>query len=144
MANEIQTTIKTDVVAQAQVEKLALTIYDLRQKIKALQKNEKALVSQLYDIGILTHSDPHKETVTIGQVVLTKTPSVQGFDLQGIRKLADDIGISRKEVINKEWRFTANKERLATLVEEGKLSQEAIDECTNFVQKLYVKPVVKA
>ena len=149
MANDIKTNdIKTnkenlDKAVLAQAEKLGLAIYDLRQKIKAMQDNEKALTAQLYDLGVLDRNDFHKQKVETDKVVLTKSPRLKSYDLQAVRKIADTVGISRKEVVTKEWKFTANTERLAILVAEGKIPQEVVDNCKVQTVNLYVKPTVK-
>jgi hypothetical protein len=144
---EIKTNINNnavkDVAVVAMAEHLGLEIYNLRQKIKAMQDNEKALVAQLYDLGVLDRNDYHKEQFETDKVVLTKSPRTNGYDLQAVRKIADTVGISRKEVITKEWKFTANTERLAILVAEGKIPQEMVDNCKVQTVNLYVKPTVK-
>ena len=117
--------------AQVQVNvanELAMELDKIRSAKKELARREKELVSKFYEAGIL-HDNYEQEEVTTDNVVIRKIPALSGkrYDIDKARVLADSLSISRKELINREWKFTVNEEKLNELVESGKVSQEIID-----------------
>ena len=117
--------------AQAQVNvanELAMELDKIRSAKKELARREKELVSKFYEAGIL-HDNYEQEEVTTDNVVIRKIPALSGkrYDVDKARVLADSLSISRKELINREWKFTVNEDKLKELVESGKVSQEIID-----------------
>ena len=119
--------------AQAQVQvnvanELAMELDKIRSAKKELARREKELVSKFYEAGIL-HDNYEQEEVTTDNVVIRKIPALSGkrYDVDKARVLADSLSISRKELINREWKFTVNEDKLKELVESGKVSQEIID-----------------
>ena len=117
--------------AQAQVNvanELAMELDKIRSAKKELARREKELVSKFYEAGIL-HDNYEQEEVTTDNVVIRKIPALSGkrYDIDKARVLADSLSISRKELINREWKFTVNEDKLKELVESGKVSQEIVD-----------------
>lgn len=117
--------------AQAQVNvanELAMELDKIRSAKKELARREKELVSKFYEAGIL-HDNYEQEEVTTDNVVIRKIPALSGkrYDVDKARALADSLAISRKELVNREWKFTVNEDKLKELVESGKVSQEIVD-----------------
>ena len=119
--------------AQAQVNvnvanELAMELDKIRSAKKELARREKELVSKFYEAGIL-HDNYEQEEVTTDKVVIRKIPALSGkrYDVDKARVLADSLAISRKELVNREWKFTVNEEKLNELVSEGKISEEVKD-----------------
>ena len=119
--------------AQAQVNvnvanELAMELDKIRSAKKELARREKELVSKFYEAGIL-HDNYEQEEVTTDKVVIRKIPALSGkrYDVDKARVLADSLVISRKELVNREWKFTVNEEKLNELVSEGKISEEVKD-----------------
>ena len=119
--------------AQAQVQvnvanELAMELDKIRSAKKELARREKELVSKFYEAGIL-HDNYEQEEVTTDNVVIRKIPALSGkrYDVDKARVLADSLSISRKELVNREWKFTVNEDKLKELVESGKVSQEIVD-----------------
>lgn len=117
--------------AQAQVNvvnELAMELDKIRSAKKELARREKELVSKFYEAGIL-HDNYEQEEVTTDSVVIRKIPALSGkrYDVDKARALADSLAISRKELVNREWKFTVNEEKLNELVSEGKISEEVKD-----------------
>ena len=117
--------------AQVQVNvanELAMELDKIRSAKKELARREKELVSKFYEAGIL-HDNYEQEEVTTDNVVIRKIPALSGkrYDIDKARVLADSLSISRKELVNREWKFTVNEDKLKELVESGKVSQEIID-----------------
>lgn len=117
--------------AQAQVNvanELAMELDKIRSAKKELARREKELISKFYEAGIL-HDNYEQEEVTTDNVVIRKIPALSGkrYDIDKARALADSLSISRKELVNREWKFTVNEDKLKELVESGKVSQEIVD-----------------
>ena len=117
--------------AQAQVNvanELAMELDKIRSAKKELARREKEIVSKFYEAGIL-HDNYEQEEVTTDKVVIRKIPALSGkrYDIDKARALADSLAISRKELVNREWKFTVNEDKLKELVESGKVSQEIVD-----------------
>ena len=117
--------------AQAQVNvvnELAMELDKIRSAKKELARREKELVSKFYEAGIL-HDNYEQEEITTDNVVIRKIPALSGkrYDIDKARALADSLAISRKELVNREWKFTVNEEKLNELVSEGKISEEVKD-----------------
>ena len=109
-------------------DELAIELDKVRSAKKELARREKEITAKLYKAGIL-HDNYEQEEVTTDNVVIRKIPALSGkrYDVDKARVLADSLSISRKELINREWKFTVNEDKLKELVESGKVSQEIID-----------------
>ena len=117
--------------AQVQVNvanELAMELDKIRSAKKELARREKELVSKFYEAGIL-HDNYEQEEVVTDNVIIRKIPALSGkrYDVDKARALADSLAISRKELVNREWKFTVNEEKLNELVSEGKISEEVKD-----------------
>ena len=112
----------------AVADELAIELDKVRSAKKELARREKEITAKLYKAGIL-HDNYEQEEVTTDNVVIRKIPALSGkrYDIDKARVLADSLAISRKELINREWKFTVNEDKLKELVESGKVSQEIID-----------------
>ena len=112
----------------AVADELAIELDKVRSAKKELARREKEITAKLYKAGIL-HDNYEQEEVTTDNVVIRKIPTLSGkrYDIDKARVLADSLSISRKELINREWKFTVNEDKLKELVESGKVSQEIID-----------------
>ena len=112
----------------AVADELAIELDKVRSAKKELARREKEITAKLYKAGIL-HDNYEQEEVTTDNVVIRKIPALSGkrYDVDKARALADSLSISRKELINREWKFTVNEDKLKELVESGKVSQEIID-----------------
>ena len=112
----------------AVADELAIELDKVRSAKKELARREKEITAKLYKAGIL-HDNYEQEEVTTDNVVIRKLPALSGkrYDIDKARVLADSLSISRKELINREWKFTVNEDKLKELVESGKVSQEIID-----------------
>ena len=112
----------------AVADELAIELDKVRSAKKELARREKELVSKFYEAGIL-HDNYEQEEVTTDNVVIRKIPALSGkrYDVDKARVLADSLSISRKELVNREWKFTVNEDKLKELVESGKVSQEIVD-----------------
>lgn len=112
----------------AVADELAIELDKVRSAKKELARREKEITAKLYKAGIL-HDNYEQEEVTTDNVVIRKIPALSGkrYDIDKARVLADSLSISRKELINREWKFTVNEDKLKELVESGKVSQEIID-----------------
>ena len=112
----------------AVADELAIELDKVRSAKKELARREKEIMAKLYKAGIL-HENYESEEITTDKVVIRKIPALSGkrYDIDKARVLADSLSISRKELINREWKFTVNEEKLNELVESGKVSQEIID-----------------
>ena len=112
----------------AVADELAIELDKVRSAKKELARREKEITAKLYKAGIL-HENYESEEITTDKVVIRKIPALSGkrYDIDKARVLADSLSISRKELINREWKFTVNEEKLNELVESGKVSQEIID-----------------
>ena len=112
----------------AVADELAIELDKVRSAKKELARREKEITAKLYKAGIL-HDNYEQEEVTTDNVVIRKIPALSGkrYDVDKARVLADSLSISRKELINREWKFTVNEDKLKELVESGKVSQEIID-----------------
>ncbi len=124
-------TMNAQAQAQAQVNvvnELAMELDKIRSAKKELARREKELVSKFYEAGIL-HENYESEEITTDKVVIRKIPALSGkrYDVDKARALADSLSISRKELVNREWKFTVNEEKLNELVSEGKISEEVKD-----------------
>ena len=109
-------------------DELAIELDKVRSAKKELARREKEITAKLYKAGIL-HDNYEQEEVTTDNVVIRKIPALSGkrYDVDKARVLADSLSISRKELINREWKFTVNENKLKELVESGKVSQEIVD-----------------
>ena len=112
----------------AVADELAIELDKVRSAKKELARREKEITAKLYKAGIL-HDNYEQEEITTDNVVIRKIPALSGkrYDIDKARVLADSLSISRKELINREWKFTVNEDKLKELVESGKVSQEIID-----------------
>ena len=112
----------------AVADELAIELDKVRSAKKELARREKEITAKLYKAGIL-HDNYEQEEVTTDNVVIRKIPALSGkrYDIDKARVLADSLSISRKELINREWKFTVNEDKLKELVESGKVSQEIVD-----------------
>ena len=112
----------------AVADELAIELDKVRSAKKELARREKEITAKLYKAGIL-HDNYEQEEVTTNNVVIRKIPALSGkrYDVDKARVLADSLSISRKELINREWKFTVNEDKLKELVESGKVSQEIVD-----------------
>ena len=112
----------------AVADELAIELDKVRSAKKELARREKEITAKLYKTGIL-HDNYEQEEVTTDNVVIRKIPALSGkrYDIDKARVLADSLSISRKELINREWKFTVNEDKLKELVESGKVSQEIVD-----------------
>ena len=112
----------------AVADELAIELDKVRSAKKELARREKEITAKLYKAGIL-HDNYEQEEVTTDNVVIRKIPALSGkrYDVDKARVLADSLSISRKELINREWKFTVNEDKLKELVESGKVSQEIVD-----------------
>ena len=112
----------------AVADELAIELDKVRSAKKELTRREKEITAKLYKAGIL-HDNYEQEEVTTDNVVIRKIPALSGkrYDIDKARVLADSLSISRKELINREWKFTVNEDKLKELVESGKVSQEIVD-----------------
>ena len=112
----------------AVADELAIELDKVRSAKKELARREKEITAKLYKAGIL-HDNYEQEEITTDNVVIRKIPALSGkrYDVDKARALADSLSISRKELINREWKFTVNEDKLKELVESGKVSQEIID-----------------
>ena len=112
----------------AVADELAIELDKVRSAKKELARREKEITAKLYKAGIL-HDNYEQEEVTTDNVVIRKIPALSGkrYDIDKARVLADSLSIRRKELINREWKFTVNEDKLKELVESGKVSQEIID-----------------
>ena len=112
----------------AVADELAIELDKVRSAKKELARREKEITAKLYKAGIL-HDNYEQEEVTTDNVVIRKIPALSGkrYDVDKARVLADSLSISRKELINREWKFTVNEDKLKELVESGMVSQEIID-----------------
>lgn len=109
-------------------DELAIELDKVRSTKKELARREKEIMAKLYKAGIL-HDNYEQEEVTTDNVVIRKIPALSGkrYDVDKARALADSLAISRKELVNREWKFTVNEDKLKELVESGKVSQEIVD-----------------
>ena len=112
----------------AVADELAIELDKVRSAKKELARREKEITTKLYKAGIL-HDNYEQEEVTTDNVVIRKIPALSGkrYDIDKARVLADSLSISRKELVNREWKFTVNEDKLKELVESGKVSQEIVD-----------------
>ena len=112
----------------AVADELAIELDKVRSAKKELTRREKEITAKLYKAGIL-HDNYEQEEVTTDNAVIRKIPALSGkrYDIDKARVLADSLSISRKELINREWKFTVNEDKLKELVESGKVSQEIVD-----------------
>ena len=112
----------------AVADELAIELDKVRSAKKELARREKEITAKLYKAGIL-HDNYEQEEVTTDNVVIRKIHALSGkrYDIDKARVLADSLSISRKELINREWKFTVNEDKLKELVESGKVSQEIVD-----------------
>ena len=112
----------------AVADELAIELDKVRSAKKELARREKEITAKLYKAGIL-HDNYEQEEVTTDNVIIRKIPALSGkrYDIDKARVLADSLSISRKELVNREWKFTVNEDKLKELVESGKVSQEIID-----------------
>ena len=112
----------------AVADELAIELDKVRSAKKELARREKEITAKLYKAGIL-HDNYEQEEVTTDNVIIRKIPALSGkrYDIDKARVLADSLAISRKELINREWKFTVNEDKLKELVESGKVSQEIVD-----------------
>ena len=112
----------------AVADELAIELDKVRSAKKELARREKEITAKLYKAGIL-HDNYEQEEVTTDNVVIRKIPALSGkrYDIDKARVLADSLSISRKELINREWKFTVNEDKLKELVKSGKVSQEIVD-----------------
>ena len=110
------------------VNELAMELDKIRSAKKELARREKELVSKFYEAGIL-HDNYEQEEVTTDNVIIRKIPALSGkrYDVDKARALADSLAISRKELVNREWKFTVYEDKLKELVSEGKISEEVKD-----------------
>ena len=112
----------------AVADELAIELDKVRSAKKELARREKEITAKLYKAGIL-HENYESEEITTDKVVIRKIPALSGkrYDVDKARALADSLAISRKELVNREWKFTVNEEKLNELVSEGKISEEVKD-----------------
>jgi hypothetical protein len=121
-------TINAKVVTVNEAEAIAIELNKVRNEKKELARREKELVSKLYETGVI-HENKESEEIHINNVVIRKIVALSGarYDVNGVRVLADSLKLSRKELVNREWKFAVNEDKLMELVKDGKVPQEVVD-----------------
>lgn len=129
MENAINAQAQVNVANELTIaNELAMELDKIRSAKKELARREKEITEKFYKAGIL-HEGFESEEITTDKVVIRKIPALSGkrYDVEKARILADSLGMSRKELVNREWKFTVNEDKLDELVNEGKISEEVKD-----------------